>query len=418
MFILRVDQPPELLRDYIKASELADLDRKLVPHAAPARLNFTGPIISADIPFVSGRAETTARNYNQEVPRSQEARRRLDQLRRQCFALLRQTLDIPHTTLDSQIELFASDGRALEVALNRFGPEKNLILSPFERDAIAETAAWHCRNSCATLRRLSVPETADWRSQSSKMVEEIRSLLDPDRVNLLVFAEVNPITGITLPLPALVQSVRQTFAAYRVKIVVDGTDSVGNGGTLRFLDSADAYLFSANKWLMAPEPGSVLILKEPSDLVAYDAWTATGPAEAQDIRIIAGLSAALELLKSNGLDFFWNRSRLLQEAFLERIRKKQFEVIGESAFSDGQYAERTLMCCVRPLKGTRWRPDFVDRLERARLGIRINNPSNPALASVTVAFAYYLSIWHVNELCLVLSEATESWGGVSVAAKA
>ena len=42
-----------------------------------------------------------------------------------------------------------------------------------------------------------------------------------------------------------------------------------------------------------------------------------------------------------------------------------------------------------------------------RLGIGVNDGEDPAIATVTVAFPYFLSIWRLNQLCSTLSNAIE-----------
>ena len=418
VYVLRTQQPPEIVKDYIKASELADLDRRFVPTAAPVRLNFSAPGNWSYVPMIGDRMETLVREYRRNFPGTREAGKHLENFRLHCFELVREVLEVPAFAHGLQIEIFKTEGRALEVALDRFGPANNLILSPFESQVAREAARWHCSGSQAPFAWISEDTISGARFEMDRMLDEFARLLRMDRVNVLVIGEVNPVTGMTLPIRELAAKLRDRFSAHQLKIVVDSSHSAGNGGKLRFLDSADAYLFKAHKWLMAAEPCEILLTKDNVERSPYDAWTVDKPNRSDDVRMIAGLIASLELVKANGFEFFWNRSRMLQETFLERARKKGFEVVGESESSNGVYPERTLVSCVRPQKGAKWRMDFIDIIDRSRLGIRVNNPSEPGLASVTVSFPYYLSFWHLNELLSALSSATEVWGGVAAGAKA
>lgn len=173
-------------------------------------------------------------------------------------------------------------------------------------------------------------------------------------------------------------------------------------GRLRFLNCADGYVFAAHKWLMSSEPCGVLIHSERPLSHPYDAWCEEAPRTTTSISALAGLCAALELIDREGFSRLWERSTLLQDTFLERIRKKHFDVLGEQGWGAGRCAERTYMSCVKPTVGYRWRPDFITLVNKATLDIAFNDPDKRAEATVTVAFPYFLSIWRLNQLCSVL----------------
>lgn len=407
---LHYKQTPEIVKDYQNACLLADLDPAYVPIDAPSRLNFSESALAAEVPFTRASKERYVRQYFRTMPGSDAARESSQQLRRHCYELLRRVLEIPESVGVGQIELYPTTGRALEVALGSVANLGNVVVSPYEHRNTVAVVDWWKAYSGATVVTLSGNDYQDWATQCESIISELGTLLVPNRVNVLITSEINRRTGMVLPLDDLIPRVRAKYPQCRLKVIIEASQSVGNAGRMRFLSCADSYLFAAHKWLMSSEPCGVLVHSECPPRHPYDAWCEEAPRTTTSINALAGLAAALELIDREGLLQLWARSTLLQETFLERIRKKHFDVLGEKGWGEGRYAERTYISCVKPAAGYRWRPDFMSLLNKATLGIAVNDADKRAEATVSVAFPYFVSIWRLNQLCAVLGNAVQQFG--------
>ncbi len=397
------NEPSPAVRHYLDACRLADLNPSYVPTEGSARLNFSEPAVAAEAPFVKSCKDALIRDYVKMMPGSQAANREIDRLRKYGSQLMREVLGVPASVDETAVELYASVGRAMEVALDRSGPSPDIFISPFEHRNTRATVDWFKSLSQVRVFTLDCDKYAGWQLQRSSIFNQIAESADRARPIVLIMSEVNLYTGMIVPIPSLLDDLRG--AGYEVRTMIDASHSAGNGGRLRFLEHADWYIFAAHKWLLSPEPCGILINRAPCAARPYDAWSIEKPHVAADIGALAAFIGALELARQEGFPQLWERSRLLQNTFLERMHDR-FEVLGEH----DPNVERTLISCVKPGAGFRWREGFLTIIDEAELGIYVNDAKNLGAASIRVAFPYFLSIWRLNGLCAVLENSIQRFG--------
>jgi len=217
----------------------------------------------------------------------------------------------------------------------------------------------------------------------------------------LVLSEVSYATGGVIPVWKVVQRLRRQPQGSTLKIILDGAHAAGNGQAPHVLDECDSYVFSAHKWLLAPEPCGVVLSQHEGKAVPYDAWNKTLPATTANGNMMAGLLSSLRLIEELKLERLWAHSRELRKRFIHRMRCK-FSIVGEDT---GIESSLMLAVCPRPEK--RWKYEAVELreyLQRNDVHVLVMS-IDPHTPWIRVAFPCFIEVQHVNILCSVLEEA-------------
>lgn len=374
------------------------------PVAAGHKLNFYGYAVAPEISAIRRQADQIVQTYQEYVPGSQAAVNYLLAISNECRELIKRLLLAPARRERYTIEFFNGTSRAMEVALARTGRPERIILSPFEHPSVIDVARWYAAIAGSKVHQIHFgPEDyfTDWKDWESKLVDEIvREVNCETRSSVLILSEVSYATGLIIPIEPLIKSVRQQCRNRSLSIIIDGAHATGNDHALRALDEWYSYVFSAHKWLLAPEPCGVILSQRavPQALIPYDAWSNALPSTTANVHLIAGLLSSLRLLEKLGFAALWAHSRELRKLFLERIGSK-FMAVGEN---NGM--ETTLMLAICPKLGKRWKYGFQELrqyLQKNAVHVLVLS-IDPDTPWIRVAFPCFLEVQHMNVLCDVL----------------
>lgn len=407
--------PPKYLKDYDLRLSLADLGGELYPITGRHFLNFNMPAIAPEIRYVRKKAEETFRRYQERIPGSEASAKYITNAAIECRTLLKQLLIPTEQQNKFSIEFFSTTSRALEVAINRILEPKRVVLSPFEHPTEAAVSKWACYaagSDPAVLKWDSSDYEEKWTDQKAKAIDQITHALSSgsDATNLLIISEVCYATGMVIPVREVVDGVRSKCPNINLKVVVDGAHAAGNriGNNLHGLTCCDAYVLSAHKWLMSPEPCGILLVKNAPEngLRSYDSWAEDLPRSTASVHMVAGLLASLQLVENTGFDNLWSRSDELLNYFLQRVeRNSKLEVVGKDS-----NLHRSLMLAVRPAIGNSWRFDadsLSEYLNKRSVFALVLNDIDQSKPWVRIAFPYFLEFSGVKRLISVLDNAVE-----------
>jgi len=205
---------------------------------------------------------------------------------------------------------------------------------------------------------------------------------------------------VVIPVERVIDRLYRFTSRATLKIVLDGAHAAGNNQNPKGINKCSSYVFSAHKWLLAPEPCGVIVsFNPPSDeLVPYDAWNSALPATTVNVHMLAGLVSSLRLLKKLDMERLWEHSRQLRRRFIDRTQSL-FRVVGE-----GSGMGTTLLLAICPRSERRW------KFAAAELSAYLQNNSvhalvmsiDPEVAWIRVAFPCFIDFEHVDVLCDVL----------------
>jgi selenocysteine lyase/cysteine desulfurase len=341
--------------------------------------------------------------YQDYVPGSARATGLLLELAEECRALIKELLLETGYREDCRIEFVGGTSRAVEVALARTGRPRKVIVSPFEHPSVMEVAKWFVSISGAELCQLQVtPQDhfRSWQEQEDILVAKIVEAISEVQTATLILSEVNYATGVVIPVEQVMERLYQFTDRSRLKIILDGAHAAGNSQNPRGVNQCASYVFSAHKWLLAPEPCGVIVSHNPSshELVPYDAWNTALPATTVNVHMLAGLVSSLRFLKKLTLERLWEHSKQLRRRFVHRIQGL-FEVVGENSGM-----ETTLLLAISPRREKRW------KFSAAELSAYLQSNSvhalvmniDPGVPWIRVAFPCFIDFEHVDVLCDVL----------------
>jgi selenocysteine lyase/cysteine desulfurase len=407
--LLQGSRTPQYLRSYALKLALADLGSELYPSTGRHILNFNMPAIAPEIHFVRKYAQEIFKEYQQKIPGSRASGKFIGGVADQCKEMLKQFLLLDNQHTEFGVELFPTTSRAMEVALTRIPEPKELILSPFEHPTEMEVATWTSAATRSKVHRVQfrADEYSEKRERQVRaVIDQVKAILSSaGKTYVLVISEVCYATGMITPIREVIETLRSECTGFKLKVIVDGAHAAGNfnGHSLGGFRYSDAYVLSAHKWLMSPEPCGILFSRYEGDRLprSYDSWGDELPINTASVHMVAGLAGSLELLKNVGVENLWERSRGLREYFLKRVQKK-FKVIGE----DSGLPE-SLMLAIRPGAGYCWKynpellSEYMDNKSAFALVLKID-PTSPW---IRIAFAYFLETQEVDKLCRVLDGA-------------
>jgi selenocysteine lyase/cysteine desulfurase len=372
------------------------------------KLNFYGLAVAPEIRWIRNSTNELVQLYQDYVPGSARATSLLLELAEECRALIKELLLGPAEREDCRIEFVGGTSRAVEVALARTGRPQKVIISPFEHPSAMEVAKWFASIAGAELYQPGfAPQDyfLPWQQQEDLLLAEIATALDGVQSAALVLSEVNYATGVVIPVEQVIRRLYRSSSRSQLKIILDGAHAAGNNQNPRGISQCASYVFSAHKWLLAPEPCGVIVSYRPQadELVPYDAWNSALPATTVNVHMLAGLVSSLRFLKKLGLETLWEHSRQLRQRFIDRIQNL-FTVVGE-----GSGMETTLLLAISPHPERRW------KFSAAELSAYLQNNSvhalvmnvDPEVSWIRVAFPCFIGFEHVDVLCGVLESALQ-----------
>ena len=375
------------------------------PVANGEKLNFYGLAVAPEIRWIRNSTNELVDLYQNYVPGSAKATKLLLDLAEEARALIKELLLEPANRENCRIEFVGGTSRAVEVALVRSGRPRKVIISPFEHPSVMEVARWFVAIGGAELCQLQGPPQDHfrcWEKQEDDLVGEIVKALRGVETATLVLSEVNYATGVVIPVERIIDRLRQFSDPSSLKIVLDGAHAAGNSQYPAGIEKCCSYVFSAHKWLLAPEPCGVIVSHNPSvgELVPYDAWNSTLPATTVNVHMLAGVVSSLRFLAKAGLERLWEHSRLLRQRFVQRTRSL-FQVVGE-----GNGMETTLLLAICPRPDKRWKfsaAELSSYLQENSVHALVMN-IDPEAPWIRVAFPCFIDFEHVDILCDVLEK--------------
>jgi len=367
------------------------------------KLNFYGLAVAPEIRWIRNSTNALAQLYQDYVPGSTRATHLLLELAEESRVLIKELLLEPRYRDDCRIEFVGGTSRAVEIALARTGRPQKVIISPFEHPSVMEVAKWFVSISGAELCQLRFAAQnhfLPWTKQEEMLVSQVIEALDGVQTATLVLSEVNYATGVVVPVEQLIARLNGSAHESSLKIILDGAHAAGNSQNPMGVAQCASYVFSAHKWLLAPEPCGVIVSHNPvpAELLPYDAWTSGLPATTVNVYMLAGLVSSLRFLRKLGLARLWQHSEQLKARFVERIRSL-FKVVGEG---NGMGTTSLLAICPRPER--RWKfsaADLSAYLQQNSVHALVMN-IDLEVPWIRVAFPCFIDFEHVNILCDVL----------------
>ena len=245
-----------------------------------------------------------------------------------------------------------------------------------------------------------------WDIQETKIRAEILSAMRSGaRKFVIVVSEVFYATGLRIPICDFVNRLKSKLADLTFHVIVDGTNAVGNRGLVNLDGSWDFYVFSPHKWLMASEGCGILISRRFGLSAPYPPglWqTGERKADAQ-VRVLAGLRGALELIKTQGIGYFAARCEKLRQE-LKLNLPKGLRLVGDQSSLEQTFI---LSCC--PISGSSWK-FTANELEAAfeSRALRASVLRLDAICPwVRVTVPYYLDVRELDRLSSFLEGVTQ-----------
>jgi selenocysteine lyase/cysteine desulfurase len=366
-------------------------------------LNFYGLAVAPEISWIRNSTNELVDLYQHYVPGSARATGLLLELADECRILIKELLLESDGRENCRIEFVGGTSRAVEIALARTGRPQKVIISPFEHPSVVEVAKWFVSIAgveLCQLRFAAQDHFRCWREQEDTLVSQVAAAVKRVESATLVLSEVNYATGVVIPVEEVIGRLHRCTIGSSLKIILDGAHAAGNNQHPRGINRCASYVFSAHKWLLAPEPCGVIVSHNaPQDeLVPYDAWNSRLPATTVNVHMLAGLVSSLRFLKELGLEKLWEHSRRLRRRFVDRMQPL-FSVVGEES---GMGTTALLAICPRPEK--RW------KFTATELSVYLQNNSvhalvmsiDPEVPWIRVAFPCFIDSEHVDVLCDVL----------------
>ena len=367
------------------------------------KLNFYGLAVAPEITWIRNSTNKLVQRYQDYVPGSTRAAGLLLHVAEECRALIKELLLAPDSRENCRVEFVGGTSRAVEVALARTGRPQRVIVSPFEHPSVMEVAKWFVSIAGANLCQLDTAAQNHfrcWREQEDILVDQIAQALHGLHTATLILSEVNYATGVVIPVERVIDRLYRIVDRSCLKIILDGAHAAGNNQNPKGINQCDSYVFSAHKWLLAPEPCGVIVSHNPppDELVPYDAWNSALPATTVNVHMLAGLVSSLRFLKQLGLERLWDHSRQLRRRFIDRIQSR-FAVVGEESGMG-----TSLLLAIAPCRERCW------KFSAAELSTYLQSNAvhalvmqiDPDVAWLRVAFPCFLSLEHVDLLCDVL----------------
>lgn len=396
---------PALLQDYTARLYLADLGGDFYPKFARSKINFNSGAVAPEIRFVKRYAAGLVKHYQELIPGSEDSSDYLEQLLSECEIKLKGSILKLPPDKQHRLDFFPSTSRAMEIALLKVPGPKKIILSPYEHPVEDKVGNWISHIDGSIIKRIKFNHEdyqLGWDSQLEKIVSDfLFEISEGNPPFVIVISEVCYATGLHIPIAQLLQRLFEKVNRHDIVVIVDGAHAVGNVPLAMDIDF-DFYVFSAHKWLFAPDPCGILLSAKgtPDSQRPYDCSSARSiSVSTASVRNIAGLRASLELIDRISLEKMWERSKLLQKHLVTKLGER-FEVVGSETELD-----RSNMLAIRPRAGLQWDYNSQGLAGNLRYDKKIN------LAVITlednntwirITLPYFMEFHQLNKLCNAL----------------
>ena len=154
-----------------------------------------------------------------------------------------------------------------------------------------------------------------WGEQKECVLRAIAEQSAKTRV-ILIVSEVCWATGFRVPVEDLAHDLEAL--ANPPLLIIDGAHAVGNSLPPHPIAVGEAYIFSAHKWLLSPEPGGILLGRGARPV--YDAWVDQVPEVSAGFAGVCGLHSALATTKSMLEEKRRTRSSSLKDLLVQSIQ--------------------------------------------------------------------------------------------------
>jgi hypothetical protein len=413
-FLLFGEKGGKTLNQYATRARLADLPTELHPERSPFRVALTGIEANRAIPIIRTLKRSFIDKYYNEMDSRSKRLSYVHDLLAECDQLIRANLF--ETSLSSKSEgfkqignseMFVDQDGAWEAAL-RGAPALDLVVvGPNCTFRVASEVEAYCSTMGLPMVKLPAVPTDDyssWAVQQLNILASLKATLNNYRSAALITNHVSYISGLKVPLQAFIRKVRSEASATSLYIIVDGTNAVGNGCRIPSDGDWDAYIFSPDRWLLAPEPISILLTKSAVSPTAAHCGSLKDNRRSYDavLSAIAGLRASLEIVESRQLDYFWRRCSALRRAFIAGV-PKSIRILGTQSAD-----ESTFILSCYPAGNSSWRRS-VEELNDA-VGKICDSASiltiDEGCPWMRVTFPYYLDPRDLNRLNIFLEDNT------------
>jgi selenocysteine lyase/cysteine desulfurase len=383
---------------YFDRAQLADLRGDLYPVEGRHRANFNAGAVSPAIRAIRHRAVAMHRQYQKSPPGSLAA---ADFLLRAWHASRRLLADFVTSgrgeELAENVYLGESTTRILHACLAEAAP-RVIIMSPFEHPS--EMALEHSIGGVRVVR-----PTVEFLLPSNDTVDAVVDAIlshTSDGLNVVVLSEVCCYTGLRVPVRDVVQRLRRRVPGHaELAIVIDGAHAVGHVD-LEFVDLADVYVFSGQKWMFAEFPAGVALVR--NDAFAprrtYDVWGPGLPVSTANQATVIDLLAAMKWRESGkGWEDLRLRANLLVEYFESRL-PDSLQIIGR-----GLHPVGSQLRTVRPASGV-WQKDDP-KLALHQAGFNVEKFRFPLADGrselwVRISFPFFLDTASIDDLATAL----------------
>ncbi len=405
------ERPLPRLQQYWSNAVLADLEGPYHPQHGRHRLNLNAGAIAPRARHVVTKIQRATRNYEQLLASSPEAREFLLAVWARCRTRLGRVVDPAFSNPDNRVMLFDNTSRSLEVLTRLCGAKIRLIVSPYEHPSEHAVAEWLQKTGAAAVHVIKVDVgffDLPVEDQRSTTLNGVMEGLAVGETNVLLISEVCYATGLRTDL-TVVDRIRSKLPENTTLFaLVDGAHAAGNVERIDGLRYADAYVFSGHKWLMAPEPCAVALVRSAvhQGMRVYDAIDESKlPAATVGSQKLLGFDAALEMLERLGPQRRWNRSQRLLDRFRASTSNTLMQV------GSGSGAETTCMATFRPIHGVQWKYETTTRLSEYLCGRGILAQIldlDPDHLWVRLVFPYFLDGTDLDRVAKTLVRAVRS----------
>lgn len=375
-------------------TDLIDLKSEFYPVHRRSELMFNNSAITPRIKFVKLHASRSIDKYHDLIPGSFAAKMYLLDVFNAVISKIRNVVFNGVLPDYVDVEIYSLTTRAFDAALlNIKGDNVRIVLSPFEHETIVSHVKTISKYKRYSYTSIMMKKQDKFFRDDDFIVAEIKSKIeklsiDENETVVFVLSEVFYATGRIIP----VRKILDSISHLKYKIIIDGSQSIGNIDQPVFRDGYDYLFFSAQKWLLSSVPMGVLLKKKVNDNVfLFDSWRSEDiPYATVDINNIAHFNSSLELINRISIKEIQRRRHEQINYFLELIRmgRDKFSVVPINHTQSGIVA-------IYPKGGYRWIKQNRDELRRLLeddkkiYGALVNMPINGNML-LRLSFSYYL----------------------------
>jgi hypothetical protein len=400
------------VRQYAARAMLANLPGKFRPVIAKTRGGLDHLEANGRIPAIRAQNQKMASTYYSDSLTRSERNTYASVLLGECDRLIRECLfEDPINRTDGAtakvegLDIYDDLDNAWEAALWKAPKSEVVLVGPYTSPTVAATISRCCGKGVAVVKKVTINPNhsyRSWREQEDAIMAEMTGLQITAKTVTLVISHVSYATGLTTPMSQLVSRARDALRADLLYIIVDGTNAAGNKHKIPVDGEWDAYVFYPHRWLLASERCAITLTRKASapDTGPHGSL-GDGRARYDDaFRVIAGLRAGLEVIRTTDIEYFWERCARLREAFISGL-PRSFQILGSQTGM-----EPTFILGCYPTEGNSWRPsvgdmnDAVGKLCSSASMISIDQ----ARPWLRVSLPYYLDPRELNTLNNFLAE--------------